>query len=148
MVVVEAFGLVKRYGRGVVAVDDLDLRIEAGETYGLLGPNGAGKSTTLRMLLGLVRPSAGRVRVLDRPPADPAGLARIGSMIEVPAFYPALSGRNNLRAVARRAGVSNRRVEEVLEQVALGPRAKDAFRRYSLGMKQRLGVAAALLKDP
>lgn len=140
--------LVKRYRGGLVAVDHLDLRVEHGETYGLLGPNGAGKSTTLRMLLGLARPTSGTVSVLGRPPAHPAGLSRIGSMIETPAFYSALSGRDNLRVAARRARVSNRRVDQVVEQVALGRRSQHAFRTYSLGMKQRLGVAAALLKDP
>lgn len=129
-------------------MDRLDLRIERGETYGLLGPNGAGKSTTLRMLLGLAQPTSGVMSVLGWPPAHPAGLAQIGSMIESPAFYPALSGRDNLRVAARRAGMSNRRVDEVLEQVSLGRRSRNAFRTYSLGMKQRLGVAAALLKDP
>lgn len=147
-VAVHAEALVKRYGGGLVAVDRLDLRIERGEIYGLLGPNGAGKSTTLRMLLGLAQPTSGTVSVLGWPPAHPAGLSRIGSMIESPAFYPTLSGRDNLRVAARRAKVSNRRVDQVLEQVALGRRSRNAFRTYSLGMKQRLGVAAALLKDP
>jgi len=145
---VEARGIGKRYGERVVAVDNLDLSIARGETYGLLGPNGAGKTTTLRMLVGLIRPTSGEVRVLGLPPGDPKGLARLGAMIETPSFYPFLSGRDNLRSVARRVGASNRRVEEVLDVVALTPRAKDRFGQYSLGMKQRLGVAAALLKEP
>jgi len=146
--VVETRSLTKCYGPRVVAVDQLDLKVRRGETYGLLGPNGAGKTTTLRMLLGLVRPTSGTSMVLGRPPGDPEGLARIGAIVESPAFYPFLSGRDNLRAVARRAGVPDARVEEVLRAVQLTPRAKDRFGKYSLGMKQRLGVAAALLKDP
>ena len=145
--VVEAVGLSKRYGARVVAVDGLDLRIERGETYGLLGPNGAGKTTTIRMVLGLVRPSSGSVTVLGRPAGSAAAIRSIGAMGDT-AFYPFLSGRDNLRALARRAGVDDDRVETVLEQVSLRPRAGDHFSGYSLGMKQRLGVAAALLKDP
>jgi ABC-type multidrug transport system ATPase subunit len=146
--VIETRALTKRYGDTVTAVDALDLRVRRGEVYGFLGPNGAGKSTTLRMLLGLVRPSSGRASVLGEPPGIPAGLARIGAMVEAPAFYPYLSGRDNLRVLAGHAGVAAARVEVVLEQVALGSRAGDRTSTYSLGMKQRLGVAAALLKDP
>jgi ABC-2 type transport system ATP-binding protein len=144
---VEARGVVKRFGAGVVALDGLDLRIEEGETYGLLGPNGAGKTTTLRMLLGLVRPTAGSIRVLGRPPGHPAALRQTGSMGET-AFYPFLSGRDNLRAVARRCRIADRRVEVVLGQAGLAERAGDAVAGYSYGMRQRLGVAAAILKDP
>ena len=100
---VEVQSLVKRFGPRVTAVDELDLRVEEGETYGLLGPNGAGKTTVLRILLGLVRPTSGFVRVLGRRPGDPASLGRLGSMGES-AFYPFLSGRDNLRAAARRSG--------------------------------------------
>jgi ABC-2 type transport system ATP-binding protein len=100
------------------------------------------------MLLGLIRPSAGTVRVLGAEPGNPHALRRIGSLVEAPAFYPYLSGRDNLRVMARWAGVGDRRVEEALTQVALSPRARDAFQTYSLGMKQRLGVAAALVKNP
>jgi ABC-2 type transport system ATP-binding protein len=144
---VEARGVVKRYGAGVVAVDGLDLRIERGEVYGLLGPNGAGKTTAIRMLLGLVRPSAGLIKVLGLPPGTPAGLRQVGAMGES-AFYPFLSGRDNLRAAARRSGVSDARVDAVLGQVALSARAGHQVGTYSFGMKQRLGVALALLKDP
>ena len=144
---VEVQSLVKRFGPRVTAVDELDLRVEEGETYGLLGPNGAGKTTVLRILLGLVRPTSGFVRVLGRRPGDPASLGRLGSMGES-AFYPFLSGRDNLRAAARRSGVADWRVDAVLERVSLTARAGDLFRSYSFGMKQRLGVAAALLKDP
>lgn len=146
--VIEARSLTKRYGSHIMAVDHLDLSIRRGEVYGLVGPNGAGKTTTLRMLMGLVRPTSGVASVLGGPPGTPDGLARIGAIVESPAFYPFLSGRDNLRVAARRASVSDARVEEVLSVVRLTPRAKDKFHKYSLGMKQRLGVAAALLKDP
>ena len=146
--VIETRALTKRYGDSIVAVDDLELGVRRGEVYGFLGPNGAGKSTTLRMLLGLVRPTSGRVAVLGAPPGSPQGLARIGAMVEAPAFYPYLSGRDNLRVLARYAGVGADRVEAVLDEVGLLDRAADRSRTYSLGMKQRLGVAAALLKDP
>ena len=144
---VEVRGLVKRFGGQVTAVDALDLSVRPGEIYGLLGPNGAGKTTTLRMLLGLVRPTEGLIRVLGAPPGDPAGLSRVGSMGET-AFYPFLSGRDNLRAAARRRGVSDARVDAVLETAGLALRGRDRVAGYSLGMKQRLGVAMALLKDP
>ena len=146
--VIETQELTKRYGEAIVAVDDLDLRVRRGEVYGFLGPNGAGKTTTLRMLLGLVRPTSGRAVVLGARPGAPAGLARIGAMIETPAFYPYLSGRDNLRVLARYAGVPEERVEAVLDQVSLTDRAADRSGKYSIGMKQRLGIAAALLKDP
>ncbi|MBW4705387.1 MULTISPECIES: ABC transporter ATP-binding protein [unclassified Micromonospora] len=143
---VQTEALTKRYG-GLTAVRDLDLTVRAGEVYGFLGPNGAGKTTTLRMLLGLVRPSTGAVRLFGRTPG--AGwLAGVGALIEGPAFYPYLSGRENLRVLARLAGVGADRVDAVLGLVDLADRAGDRYAGYSLGMKQRLGVAAALLKDP
>ena len=145
---VETRGLSKRYGFRVTAVSGLDLTIRRGEVYGFLGPNGAGKTTTLRMLLGLIRPSSGAATVLGESPGAPAGLARVGALVESPAFYPYLSGRDNLRVMAHYSGVTPGRVEEVLQQVELSGRAGDKFKRYSLGMKQRLGVAAAMLKDP
>jgi ABC-2 type transport system ATP-binding protein len=141
---VETHELTKRYG-GHLAVDRVSLTVKSGEIYGFLGPNGAGKTTTLRMLLGLIRPTSGTVRMLGR---EPGRLAEIGALIEGPAFYPYLSGRENLRVLARYAGVPARRVEIVLEMVDLAERGKDRYGTYSLGMKQRLGVAAALLKDP
>ena len=146
--VVQVRGLTKRYGNGVTAVDGIDLTVRRGEVYGFLGPNGAGKTTTLRMLLGLVAPTAGTVVVLGRGPGDPAALARIGALIEGPAFYPYLSGSDNLRVVARYAGVPAAKVPAALQTVDLEDRGGDRFSSYSLGMKQRLGVAAALLKDP
>lgn len=145
---VETSGLTKRYGSKILAVDDLDLTVNRGEVYGFLGPNGAGKTTTLRMLLGLIKPSSGKARVLGESPGTPASLARVGALVESPAFYPYLSGRDNLKVVARYSGADNSRIGEVLEQVELSERAKDKYKKYSLGMKQRLGVAAALLKDP
>jgi ABC-type multidrug transport system ATPase subunit len=144
---IEVRGLVKRFGDRVTAVDGLDLSVRPGEIYGLLGPNGAGKTTTLRMLLGLVRPTAGLIRVLGVPPGNPAGLSQTGSMGET-AFYPFLSGRDNLRAAARRRRLPDARVDAVLEIAGLSARAGDRVSGYSLGMRQRLGVAMALLKDP
>jgi ABC-type multidrug transport system ATPase subunit len=145
--VIETQDLSKRY-RDLVAVDRLTLRVERGEVYGFLGPNGAGKTTTLRMLLGLVRPTAGDATVLGEQPGSSVGLASIGALIEAPGFYPFLSARANLRVLAMHSGVHAERVEAVLEEVELGDRAEDRFATYSQGMKQRLGVAAALLKDP
>ncbi|MBA3390242.1 MAG: ATP-binding cassette domain-containing protein [Rubrobacter sp.] len=132
----------------MAAVESLDLTVRRGEVYGFLGPNGAGKTTTLRMLLGLIRPTSGDARVLGEKPGSPAGLGKVGALVESPAFYPYLSGQDNLRVMARYSGVRSPRIAEVLERVELSGRAKDKFRKYSLGMKQRLGVAAALLKDP
>jgi ABC-2 type transport system ATP-binding protein len=146
--VIETRALTKRYGDRIVAVDALDLRVRRGEVYGFLGPNGAGKTTTLRMLLGLVRPTAGEALVLGAPPGAAEALARIGAMVEAPAFYPYLSGRDNLRVLARHAAADEDRIDDVLAEVDLLDRAKDRFATYSLGMKQRLGVAAALLKQP
>jgi ABC-type multidrug transport system ATPase subunit len=143
---VETTDLTKRYGPRA-AVDHVGLRVRRGEVYGFLGPNGAGKTTTLRMLLGLVRPTAGTVRVLGAPPGDRAALARIGMLVESPAFYPYLSGRDNLRVVARYGDVPAGRVDQTLEMVGLTARASDRVAAYSLGMQQRLGLAAALLKD-
>src|SRR5579864_4654063 len=146
--IVETHSLTKRYGRGVLAVDSVDMSVRRGEVYGFLGPNGAGKTTTLRMLVGLIGPTSGTATVAGHLPGSPAGLARIGSLIESPGFYPYLSGRENLRVVADLAGVNRKRVEEVLDLVELTSRAGRKFGTYSTGMKQRLGVAGALLKDP
>ncbi len=146
-IAVEARGLTKRYG-DALAVDGVDLSVRRGEVYGFLGPNGAGKTTTLRMLLGLIRPTSGAASVLGHRPGDASALARTGSMIEGPAFYPYLSGRDNLAVVARYAGAGKAHLDQVLDRVDLGSRGGDKFGAYSLGMKQRLGVAAALLKEP
>lgn len=144
---VETKDLTKRYGDRF-ALNGVRLTVRAGEIYGFLGPNGAGKTTTLRILLGLARPTSGYVRVLGRPPGEPAALARIGMLIETAAFYPYLSGRDNLRALARYSSVPDARVDEVLETVQLRSAASAKFSTYSLGMKQRLGLAGALLKSP
>ncbi|WP_391530150.1 ABC transporter ATP-binding protein [Candidatus Frankia nodulisporulans] len=145
-------GLTKRYGRRT-AVDGLDITIPTGVVAGFVGPNGAGKTTTLRMLLGLVRPSGGDGTVLGQPLRAPAAyLPRVGALIESPALYPALSGRRNLTALAVLAGIPraqvDARVETILDQVGLAGRGGDRFRSYSLGMKQRLAIGAALLTDP
>ncbi|SCF16667.1 ABC-2 type transport system ATP-binding protein [Micromonospora coriariae] len=145
---IELHDVTKRYPGGVTAVDALDLRVPEGTVFGFLGPNGAGKTTTMRMLVGLVRPTSGRIRVLGQPPGTPDQLARVGALIESPAFYPHLSGVDNLRLAARYASVPDSAADRVLAEVGLTGRARSAFRTYSLGMKQRLGVAAALLKEP
>ncbi|MBF6522175.1 ABC transporter ATP-binding protein [Nocardia farcinica] len=145
--IVVTSGLTKRYGEHT-AVDDVGMRVAAGEVYGFLGPNGAGKTTTLRMLAGLIRPSAGTATVLGGAPGDPAVLRRIGVLIEGPGFYPYLSGRENLRVLARYCGLGRAEVDEALDRVGLTARGGDRFRTYSLGMKQRLGVGAALLGRP
>jgi ABC-type multidrug transport system ATPase subunit len=146
--IVETHSLTKKYGTGVLAVDSVDMSVRRGEVYGFLGPNGAGKTTTLRMLLGLIRPTSGTATVAGHHPGQAAGLARIGSLTDSAAFYPYLSGRENLRVVADLADVNHKRVDEVLDMVDLTTRAGRKFGTYSTGMKQRLGVAAALLKDP
>jgi ABC-2 type transport system ATP-binding protein len=144
-------GLTKRY-RGVAAVDALDLTVLPGELYGFLGPNGAGKTTTMRMLLGLIRPDAGAIRLFGRDPrADLQGALRgVAGIIEEPRLYPYLSGRRNLRLLASldRAGAGRAEVEEVLELVELRDRAGDRVSEYSQGMRQRLGIAACLVRRP
>jgi ABC-2 type transport system ATP-binding protein len=146
--VVSVTGLTKRYGRRTV-VDDLDLELPRGVVAGFVGPNGAGKTTTMAMLLGLVRPSEGEGTVLGQPIAEPAGyLHRVGALIESPAFYPALTGAENLAVFATVAGHDPDRIPALLEIVGLAGRGDDRYRSYSLGMKQRLGIAAALLGEP
>ncbi len=145
---VRTTGLTKRYG-GRTVVSALDLAVPRGVVSGFVGPNGAGKTTTIRMLLGLVRPTEGHGEVLGLPLTRPeAYLPRVGAMIEGPAFTPALSGAENLTVLARAGGIPRARVGEVLERVGLAERGADRFRSYSLGMKQRLGIAAALLPAP
>lgn len=155
-VLIRTDALTKRFGTRV-AVNALNLEIRRGDVFGLLGPNGSGKTTTLRMLLGLVWPTAGRVELFGHDVAYPgqlrAALQRIGAIVEQPAFYPFLTGRENLAGVATFAGLppdarTRARIDAVLDQVALSAQARDAYRKYSLGMKQRLGIAAALLADP
>lgn len=143
-------GLTKRF-RGCTAVDRLTMRVERGDIYGFLGPNGAGKSTTLRMLLGLVSPTSGVIK-FPAPESNGEYLrarSRIGAIIETPAFYENFSGRRNLQLLASLSGgVELKRVEEVLEMVDLRDRARDPVRIYSYGMRQRLGIAQALLPTP
>ncbi len=149
-VVLRTRQLSKRYGQRL-AVNDLNLEVRRGEIFGFLGPNGAGKTTTIRMALGLIAPTTGGVEILGRDVATHRAqiLPRVGALIETPALYLSLSGRDNLRAVAAvLGGVPETRLDAVLEQVGLRGRQKDRVRTYSLGMKQRLGVAIALLHDP
>jgi ABC-2 type transport system ATP-binding protein len=146
--IIQTAGLSKRYGNRVLAVHELTLSVGRGQVYGFLGPNGAGKTTTLRMLTGLIRPSAGSALVAGYPAGSPASLARIGYVVENPVFYPYLSGRDNLRTVAHYANVDQARVEPVLGMVGLASDAGRRYRTYSLGMKQRLSIAAALIKEP
>jgi ABC-2 type transport system ATP-binding protein len=154
MAVVEVEGLRKEYRRfgkpPVVALDGLDLSVPAGGVFGFLGPNGSGKTTTIRCLLGLARPSAGACRVLgaDSQRQLPAVIGQVGSLVETPGLFPGLSGRRNLALLARLEGIGAPAVQRVLERVGLAERADDPVRGYSLGMRQRLGVAIALLKDP
>ena len=141
-------GLTKRFG-SFTAVDDLTVEIPRGGVVGLLGPNGAGKSTLIRTLLGLIRPTEGRGEVLGHSITEPtAFLPRVGALIEAPTMYPKLSGLDNLRTLAVLQDRPKSRINEVLDIVGLAGRAGDRFTDYSLGMKQRLGIAAALLRDP
>ncbi len=145
---VVTIGLTKEFGNRRV-VDSLDLTIPSGSVCGFVGPNGAGKTTTIRMLLGLIKPTSGEGMILLGDLHHPASyLARVGALIESPAFYPQLSGRDNLLVLTRLGQLPPSVIDEVLERVGLADRAGDRFSRYSLGMKQRLGIAAALLAEP
>ncbi|GAB2675807.1 ABC transporter ATP-binding protein [Kribbella swartbergensis] len=139
-----------RRGRKVVAVQGLDLDVPVGGVHGFLGPNGSGKTTSIRMLLGLIRADAGTMTMFGRPVPDrlPEVVGRVGAIVESPKFFPAFSGRKNLELLAEAIGAPRQRVGEVLEQTSLGERGKDRFKAYSLGMKQRLAIAATLLKEP
>jgi ABC-2 type transport system ATP-binding protein len=146
-------GLRKTYrtpGRRIVAVDALDLAVPAGGVHGFLGPNGSGKTTTIRMLLGLIRPDAGQMDVFGTPvPARlPAVVGRIGAIVEAPKFFWNFSGKRNLELLAGAIGVDRHQVDVVLGDVGLADRAGSPVRTYSLGMRQRLAIAATLLKDP
>src|SRR3954462_3552374 len=143
-------GLRKSYGSHV-ALAGLDLSVPSGTVYGFLGPNGAGKTTTMRLLTGLIHSDGGTIEILGRPfgRRDRHRLFEVGALIESPAFYPFLSGRQNLRELAATgAPVAPKRIEELLELTGLRDRANDKVSGYSLGMKQRLGIAGALLSDP
>jgi ABC-2 type transport system ATP-binding protein len=152
--VIETRGLRKEFrtrrGRHVVAVADLDLRVPAGGVHGFLGPNGSGKTTTIRMLLGLARPSSGEMRLFGEPVPRrlPQVMDRVGAVVEQPKFVPTFSGRRNLSLLARSIGVPAARVDTALGQVGLTGRERERYRGYSLGMKQRLAIAATLLKSP
>ncbi|GLV57753.1 ABC transporter ATP-binding protein [Dictyobacter sp. S3.2.2.5] len=149
-VVLRTNNLSKQYKQRM-AVNNLSLEIHKGDIFGFLGPNGAGKTTTIRMILGLITPTAGSIEILGKELAHHRSqvLPRVGALIETPALYLYMSGRDNLRAVGSvLGGVSNKRIDEVLELVGLAGRQKDRVRTYSLGMKQRLGIAIALLQDP
>jgi ABC-2 type transport system ATP-binding protein len=148
MSVVTTTGLTRRFGP-VTALDRLTVELPAGGVIGLVGPNGSGKSTLIRILLGLIRPSGGSALVLGSPVASPAAYAsRVGALVESPAFLPGLSARANLVSLARLRRLPLARVDAVLAQVGLVGRDREPVRRFSLGMKQRLGIAAALLSDP
>jgi ABC-2 type transport system ATP-binding protein len=153
-VIISTTRLTKAFGR-LVAVNDLNLQVLRGDVFGFLGPNGSGKTTTIRMLLGLIHPTAGRASLfgMDTAYQLPAILHRLGAIVETPVFYPYLSGIDNLRVIAANSGMvlgkaNDRRLEEVLELVELRAYGKLAYRKFSLGMKQRLGIASALLTDP
>lgn len=154
MAVVEVRGLQKTYRRfnrpPEHAVRGLDLTVEPGGVFGFLGPNGSGKTTTIRLLLGLARPDGGMMTMFGRPvPRDlPQVIGRVGALVETPLFFPQFSGRRNLELLASASGLPTTRVDAMLELVDLAGRAGDRVKGYSLGMKQRLGIAAALLKDP
>jgi ABC-2 type transport system ATP-binding protein len=143
-------GLVKQYGR-IRALDGLDLAVPSGVVYGFLGPNGAGKTTTMRILTGLIQPDAGSVELFGRPFSwlDRRQLFEVGALIEAPAFYPYLSGRDNLRVLGGTGPAPEKgRIDAVLDLVGLLDRADDIYETYSLGMRQRLGIGGALLNDP
>ena len=154
MSVIEIEGLRKEYrrlrGGLTVAVDGLDLSVPVGGVFGFLGPNGAGKTTTIRCLLGLVRPSGGELALLgaDVQRSLPSVISRVGSIVEAPAMFPRFSGRRNLEILARIHGEGDAAIDGVLERVGLRDRAKDLVKTYSLGMRQRLAIAATLLRDP
>ena len=141
---ISASDLSKKYDSGM-AVAHANFEVPRGKVCGFVGPNGAGKTTTIRMLLGLISPTGGSAQILGESIDNPEKyLPRVGAMIEGPAFYPALSGAENLRVLATLGGFPQDRVQELLVKVGLGDRGKSKFKTYSLGMKQRLAIAAAL----
>jgi ABC-2 type transport system ATP-binding protein len=147
--IIQTFGLSKRY-RGTTAVDEITFRVEPGQVFGFLGPNGAGKTTTIGLLLGIITPTGGRFELFGGASAAElhAARRRIGATLETPNFYPYLSGRDNLKIVANVKRRDTAEIDRVLDLVGLGRRAKQKFKAYSLGMKQRLALAATMLGDP
>jgi ABC-2 type transport system ATP-binding protein len=147
-------GLRKTYrslrGKRTVAVQGLDLDVPAGGVHGFLGPNGSGKTTSIRMLLGLIRADAGTMSIFGEPVPQrlPQVVSRVGAIVESPKFFPTFSGRRNLELLAEAIGTDRKTVDRVLEETSLGDRGKDRYKTYSLGMKQRLAIAATLLKEP
>jgi ABC-2 type transport system ATP-binding protein len=148
MTSIRTTGLTKDFG-DLRAVDNINMDLPRGGVAGFVGPNGSGKSTTIRMLLGLIKPTSGEAEVLGQSIQNPSAyLHRVGGLIEAPAFYPSLTGEENLRVFAALGGFARGRIAEMLEVVGLGDRGGDKYKNYSLGMKQRLGIALALLPDP
>ncbi len=151
---IQTFDLTKRYGnraaKSVLAVDRISFVVEKGQVFGFLGPNGSGKTTTIGMLVGTIKPTDGSFSLFGASSLESlmAARSRVGATLETPNFYPYMSGRDNLRIAAGVKGVGNPRIEECLELVGLSDRAKHRFRTYSLGMKQRLALAATMLNDP
>ena len=150
---IEIAGLRKSYRRRrgrTVAIDGLDLTVPEGGVFGFLGPNGSGKTTTIRCLLGLVRPTSGRASMfgVETPARLSEAISRVGAIVETPALFATMTGRENLRLLAAHYRIGNRRVDEMLDRVGLGDRSGDLVKKYSLGMRQKLALAAVLLKDP
>jgi ABC-2 type transport system ATP-binding protein len=149
MTIIETTELTKRYHR-IMAVDHISFRVERGQVFGFLGPNGSGKTTTIGLLLGIINPNAGSIRLFDEYGMNELHIARkrIGATLETPNFYPYLSGYDNLSVVAKIKEVPRPRIDQALDAVGLTSRKHDQFRKYSLGMKQRLAIAGAMLGDP
>jgi ABC-2 type transport system ATP-binding protein len=148
--IIEVNNLVRKFG-DLTAVNDVSFTVEEGEIFGFLGPNGAGKTTTIRLMLGLIKPTSGTVVIFGHDVSRGLRntLPKVGAMVEDPAFYPYLSGKDNMIVMSKAAGLENaNRIEDLLEMVGLLARADDKYETYSLGMKQRLAIAAALLNDP
>lgn len=149
MSIIETYNLTKRFGK-TLAVDDVSLKVERGQVYGILGPNGSGKTTTIGMIVGIITPTSGKFRLFDgdTPQDLHAARGRIGGTLEQPNFYPFLTGRENLKIVAGIKGLGKREIETALTVVNMSDRAHKEFKTFSLGMKQRLALAAAMLGDP
>ena len=145
---ITSHALSKRYANGVLAVDSIELHVPRGQVYGLLGPNGAGKTTTLGMLVGLIRPTGGGAIVAGHDAGSSESRRQVGALLDRFGFYPYLSGRNNLRVVARYCGLGDRRIELALEEVGMARVANRRYGTYSRGMQQRIALAAVLMREP